>query len=282
MSVKGKVEYQKGGRGKMLPVVIGLTLSSTDVVKTSFASYAKLMYKQRYLLSVDENSAVRIGSLLTGISESGQDRGSTTGKILGFVAEKLKKSRGEEKTIYGAVRGNRQDLFNALFPRKGFVTDGHPVFEWLNGGEKSRYTFSLADEDLRTVYETSTDSTTLAYGSTLPPLREGKRYLWRVTRESDGAESDIVSFTIMRRDTAELVTAEVASLDAELRKMRADDVTFHVIRATYFEQRELFQDAFREYRSAVALAPGARDYRAMANVLLFRMGLFSEHTILLP
>ncbi len=283
MSVKGKAEYLKGGKGKPIPMTIGLVLSPGDIVKTSFASYAKLMYKQRYLLSVDENSTVRVRTLLAQTGNEGEEKSSTTGKILGFVAEKLKKSRDEEKeTIYGAVRGGRQDMLNAVFPRKGYVEDTHPVFEWLNAGDSPRCTFSLADEDLKTVYETATDSTRLPYDASFPPLREGKRYLWRVTRESDGAASDIASFTVMRRDTAEQVRAEIAGLDAELRKMKADDVTAHIVRATYYEQRELFREAFREYRSALALAPAAKEYRTMALVLLFRMGLYNEHLLLLP
>lgn len=282
MSIKGKVEYKKGAKGKFLPLTVGVALTKNDVVKTSFSSYAKLMYKQRQLLSIDENTTMKIGTLIATISGSDSEQSSTTGKIMSYLADKLSKSqsKSDKKNVYGAVRGG-EELFNVVFPRKGFVMTTRPVFEWLNAGEPSTYMFTLLDENLSTVLEKNVNVTQLIYSDNDPALQYGKKYLWRVVRKSDGAESDIVSFTIMEPDTSKLVYAELVSLSDELKKMNADEIIFHIIKGTYYEQRELYFEAFNEYKRAINLAPEVKEYREMANYLLLRMGLYNEQQLLL-
>lgn len=282
MSVKGKVEVKKGGKGKFALLTVGMSLKGEDVVKTSFASYAKIMYKQRQLLSIDENTMTKINTLVKGVSPEGSDKASPAGKIMSYLADKLTKTqtKTENQNVFGAVRGS-DEVFNALYPRKGSIRTTRPIFEWLNTGDKSKYTFTLLDENLSPVFETQLDSTKLVYLQSHPKLQDGKRYMWRVVRMSDGAESDIVPFTILQKDTIALVDQEVASLSEELRKMNADEIIMHVIKGTYYEQRDLLYDAFLEMRDAVKLAPSVKDYREMANYLLLRMGLYNEQSFLL-
>lgn len=282
MSIKGKAEYQKAGKGKFIPLTVGLALKSNDIVKTSFASYTKLMYKQRQLLSIDENTTIKISSLTARLEGNSSDKNSTTGKIMSYLADKMSKSQSKDdkQNIYGAVRGT-DEVFNAVFPRKGYVQTTLPTFEWVNAGEKSAYTFTLLDENLTPIFEQTVDGTRLMYSESNPKLQYGKKYVWRVIRKSDSAESDFVSFTILLQDTTAFINRELSSLKDELKKMKADEIIFHVITGTYFEQRELFYDAFVEYKEAVHLAPDVKEYREMANLLLLRMGLYNEQEILL-
>ena len=282
MSVKGKVEYKKNGKGQFLALTVGAQLTPKDIVKTSFTSYAKVMFKQKQLLTIDENTTIQIQALASQSAGERSEKESAAGKIMAYVVDRMTKSGSKNKAqnYLGGVRAG-DEMFNAAFPRKGFILTTQPVFEWINTGDKSNYTFKLLDENLSAVVERKIDTTKFYYSAEQPKLQDGKRYIWNVIRQTDGRESDYVTFSILPRDTAEMVQKELASLAEELKKMNADEIIIHIIKGTYFEQKDLLYDAFMEYRDAVKLAPDILEYREMANAVLYKMGLYNEERALL-
>ena len=87
--------------------------------------------------------------------------------------------------------------------------------------------------------------------------------------------------TILAAGTVALIRREVENLDRELKAMNADDVTHHLIRAIYYERRSLYEDAFREYRETIRLAPDVEEYRDMMRNLLVTLRLYGEEDYLL-
>lgn len=280
MSVKGKVESKTGTKGaRWQPVKVGDVLDKSHTVRTSFASYVKLMTAGNRLLSVDQNNTVKISTLAAATKPSKDS--SPSASLLAYAARQVKQSREQnDEPVYGAVRGNT-DVFSAVFP-KNHVTTTEPLFEWVDADMAGRYQLILLDDSFDIVARQEVADLRLLYSADArPALAEDRQYYWRITRLSDGMESDIQSFRILPADTIAAVRGELLRLDEELGNMGADSVTLHLIRAIYFEKRGLYSDAFREFKETVRLAPEVPEYREMLRGLLFRMRLYAEEEFLL-
>jgi hypothetical protein len=279
MSIKGKVTFKDGGKGPWQNLNVGDVLDKKDVVRTSFASYAKLMMDQSRLVSIDENTVRKLAEF-----EAVQGRSAgegTSGSILQYAAKQMKRSKEEGKDpVFGAVRGDL-DVFTAVFPKYA-VMSAEPLFRWVDAGEAHEYEFILLDDMFNTVTKMRIDEDTFRYfPDSLPALSPDRQYHWRITRLTDFVQSDIQTFRILPQDTVDAIQTELENLDNELHEMGADDVTLHLIRGIYFEKRGLFTDAFLEYKATIALAPDVEEYRDLMRNLLFQMKLYMEEDYLM-
>lgn len=280
MSLKGKVEAKAASRGaRWQPVKVGDVLDAAHTVRTSFSSYVKLMTSSNRLLSVDQNKTVKISTLAGAVKQS-KDPGASA-SLLAYAARQVKQSREQsDEPVYGAVRGNTE-VFSAVFPKNSVMTT-EPLFEWVDADKAGTYQLILLDDSFDIVARHDVAENRLRYSAEAQPaLAESRQYYWRITRLSDGMESDIQSFRVLPADTIAAVRAELLRLDEELGNMGADSVTLHLIRAIYFEKRGLYADAFREFKETVRLAPDVPEYREMLRGLLFRMRLYAEEEYLL-
>jgi hypothetical protein len=276
MSVKGKVEYTSGKSGKWKKLEVGQNLKKDDVVRTAFASYAKLMHNAERLLSIDENTTKALAEF---VKAKGAGSGeSAAGKILQYAASQMSKNKEKRSGHdFGAVRGDAT-VFSAVFPTQAILTEA-PTFWWIDSDSAAAYEVLVLDEAFKVIDKRQVNGFRLAKDQ--PALARGKTYHWQLTRASDGEIANVQSFTILAADTAELIRKEVESLDRELKAMNADDVTHHLIRAIYYERRSLYEDAFREYRETIRLAPGVEEYRDMMRNLLVTLRLYGEEDYLL-
>ncbi|MDX9758926.1 MAG: hypothetical protein RBU27_07165 [Bacteroidota bacterium] len=280
MSVKGKVEAKQAAKGaRWQPVKVGEVLGPTHTVRTSFASYVKLMTAGNRLISVDQNKTVKISKLASAVTQS-KDPGASA-SLLAYAARQVKQSREQsDEPVYGAVRGSTE-VFSAVFP-KNYVMTTEPLFEWVDADNAGTYQLILLDDSFDIVARHEVTDHRLRYvADARPALAEDRQYYWRITRLSDGMESDIQAFRVLPADTIAAVRAELLRLDEELGNMGADSVTLHLIRAIYFEKRGLYSDAFREFKETIRLAPEVPEYREMLRGLLFRMRLYAEEEYLL-
>lgn len=281
MSLKGKVEAKAPGKkSAWQEVKVGDVLGKRHIVRTSFASYVKIMAAGKRLISIDENSTKELSELVA--TQRASTKGGASAGLLEYAAAQVKKSRSrQDDPVFGAVRGNTE-VFSAVFPKNVVMTTA-PMFEWVDGNEAGEYQFLLLDDGFDVIARASVKELRMQYeGQNLPALDADREYFWRITRLSDGMDSDIQSFRILPADTIAAVREELTRLDEELTAMGADSVTLHLIRAIYFEKRGLYSDAFVEYKETVRLAPEVEEYREMLRGLLFRMKLYAEEEYLLP
>ncbi len=278
MSVKGKVTVKEDGKGKWKPVRVGDALGKKDVVRTAYASYVKLMMDQKRLVSIDADTERALAEFEALRGRSAGEGAS--GSILAYAARQMKRSRdSKDAPVYGAVRGNL-DVFTAVFPKYAVMTP-EPLFQWVDAEDARQYEFILLDESFNVISRSQFGDDRFRYmAEGMAPLERDRQYHWRITRLSDGMQSDIQSFRILATDTVEVIQQELKNLDAELAQMGADEVTLHLIRGIYFEQRGLYTDAFLEYRETIQLAPDVQEYRDMMSNLLFQMKLYAEEEYL--
>ncbi len=279
MSLKGKVEARTSARRGWTAVKVGDVLGRKHTIRTSFASYVKLMMGQGRLVSIDEKTTKQLSDFSR--NSRGEAAGSASGKLLAYAAKQVTNSRTKsDETVFGAVRGNT-DVFSAVFPKYQVMTK-EPVFEWVDADQAGKYEFVLLDDSFDVVTRATLQDSRFRYeGSGKTALESDRQYHWRITRMSDGMESDIQSFRILPADTIAVVQEELARLNDELIQMNADEVTLHLIRAIYFERRGLLADAFFEYKETVRLAPEIEEYREMLRGLLYQMKLYAEEEYLL-
>ncbi|MDT8323294.1 MAG: hypothetical protein RRA94_04205 [Bacteroidota bacterium] len=285
MSVKGKVTVKDNGKGSWKPVRVGDVLDGEDIVRTAYASYVKLMMDQKRLVSIDADTERALADFE---ALKGRNAGEgASGSILAYAARQMKRSREtKDAPVYGAVRGNL-DVFTAVFPKYAVMTP-EPLFQWVDAEEARQYEFILLDEEFNVIGRSQFGDDRFRYiakGMTtaegMAPLERDRQYHWRITRLSDGMQSDIQSFRILAQDTVTVIRQELEKLDEELGLMGADEVTLHLIRGIYYERRGLYTDAFLEYRQTIRLAPEVQEYRDMMRSLLFQMKLYAEEEYLL-
>ncbi|MFZ1730227.1 MAG: hypothetical protein WBQ23_07485 [Bacteroidota bacterium] len=280
MSLKGKVEVKKPGKKSSWQAVqVGEVLGKETTVRTSFASYVKLMMGESRLVSIDEKTTIKLTDFNR--KSRGEISASASGRLLEYAAKQVKNSRSKnDEPVFGAVRGNTE-VFSAVFP-KSYVMTTEPLFEWVDADDAKNYEFVLLNDSFDVVTRATLEDHSFRYdGGSKPALDNDRQYHWRITRMSDGMESDIQSFRILPADTIAAVIEEIANLDEELTKMGADEVTLHLIRAIYFERKSLYTNAFLEYKETVRLAPEVEEYRQMLRNLLFQMKMYAEEEYLL-
>ena len=279
MSVKGKVTVREDGSGSWKEIRVGDLLGKDDVVRTAYASYVKLMMDQTRLVSIDAKSERTLSEFK---AIKGRNAGEgTSGSILQYAAKQVKRSREKKDVpIYGAVRGNL-DVFTAVFPKYAVMTP-EPLFQWVDAEDTKQYEFILLDNEFKVISRSQFGDDRFRYMQEgMTPLQPDRRYHWRITRLSDGMQSDIQSFRILATDTVAAIQQELKNLDSELGEMGADAVTLHLIRGIYFERRGLYTDAFLEYKETLRLAPDVQEYREMMRNLLFQMKLYAEEEYLI-
>jgi hypothetical protein len=174
------------------------------------------------------------------------------------------------------------DIVSAAFPKQHLMTT-KPLFRWIDPAQHGKYELVLLDDSFTVIARMQSEHQSLQYlAETAVLLENDREYHWRVRRMTDGLESGVESFRILPRDTIDAIRMELERLDTELRGMNADDVTLHLIRGIYFEQKGLYTDAFNEFSETVRLAPDVAEYRDMLRSLLFQMKLYNEEEQLLP
>ena len=278
MSIKGKVEAATEKSKAWKKIEVGQVLGNNTIVRTSFASYVKLMVNETRLISIDENATRLLSDYST--KKNPAAGGGMTGKILEYAAQHIRRTKEKKSsTDFGAVRGG-MDVFTAVFPKNRILTST-PTFQWVDASEDTSYTLLVLDEAFAVIDKQRLQDRTLQYPEGNTVFIPGKTYYWRVTRNSDGEASEIQSFNILPFETVATITSEVDRLRKELIAMGSDDITMHLIMAMYFEKQSLFTDAFREYKTTITLAPAVEEYRVMMKNLLLNMRLYNEEEYLM-
>lgn len=282
MSLKGKVEYRSSPGQKnsgWMPVRIGDRFKEQDELKTSFASYVKLLHKGGRLLSVDENSTRKLGDLLP--AKSGRGAGGATASILNYAAQQMQttKTRQDRQDVFGAVRAEL-DLFTPALPSEA-VLSATPSFRWVDTDTSNSYTLFIYDQQLNVRYEGALTGRKSSWPQDLDSGKTGGLYYWRLRRASDGAVTPPRRFRVLPSDSVRFLAGELNRLDAELAGMHADELMRHLIRAIYLEKQGLYTDAFEDYRECVRMSPDTEEYREMASRMLEELQLLEESRYLL-
>ncbi len=278
LSIKGKVESSTGKSGKWTAVSVGQELGTKDVVRTSFASYAKLMMNKERIVSIDENRSVVLSTFAT--QKGGGKNTSATGQLLGYVSDQMTRSKDRKSgDVYGAVRGSG-DMFSAIFPKLNLMS-GAPRFTWVDEEDSREYTLTIMDKTFRKVLTQVVKDQSFQLTDAMASLEPGQLYYWQIMRNADSQASEVQQFRVLPKDTVAALQAELTSLGKELASMGADEVTTHLIRAIYFERRGLAYDAYQEYKAVVGLAPKVVEYREMLRNLLIGLKFSDEIELLM-
>lgn len=279
MSLKGKVEFAPKKNAKTwAPLTVGTTLSGSDVVRTSYASYAKIMVGGRQLVSIDQNATKQLSTIAP--KKSARTAESAAGSIMKYVSAQVQRAREDKvHNTYGAVRGT-SPVFEALFPAVAGRGD-ELVFTWVDDDPAPTYEVIVQSEGNDIVDRRTVTGMSFAPEPGAFALAPGGSYRWSVVRMTDGAASAPRSFRVLDADTARVIAREVAQLEKELSAMGADSVTTHVVRGVYFERRSLFADACREYLAAIRLAPDVDEYREILRGMLAAQQMPADESLLL-
>jgi hypothetical protein len=279
MSVKGKVEAGSAKGKNWKKVEVGQVLGNGDIIRTSFASYVKLMVNENRLVSIDENTTRPLLEY-SAKRNPASGNGSTAGKILQYAAQQIRRTKDKKSgTDFGAVRGG-ESVFTAVFPKNRIMTTT-PLFQWVDATEAPSYTIIIQDASFATIEKQTVKERTLRLPEGSAMLASGGSYYWRVIRDSDGEASNIESFSVLASDTIKTIGAEVERLKKELSAMHSDEITMHLILAMYFDKQGLYTDAFQEYKATITLAPDVEEYRQMMANLLLKLRLYVEEEFLL-
>lgn len=279
MSVKGKVEFAPKKNAKTwAPLTVGMTLSGSDVVRTSYASYAKIMVGGRQLVSIDQNATRQLSTIAP--KKSARTAESAAGSIMKYVSAQVQRAREDNvHNTYGAVRGT-SPVFEALFPAVAGRGD-ELVFTWVDDDPAPTYEVIVQSEGNDIVDRRTVTGMSFAPEPGALALAPGGSYRWSVVRMTDGAASAPRSFRVLDVDSARAIAREVEQLEKDLAAMGADSVTTHVVCGVYFERRSLFADACREYLAAIRLAPDVDEYREILRGMLAAQQMPADESLLL-
>jgi hypothetical protein len=185
--------------------------------------------------------------------------GALTGILLG--------KKKELTYVPLATRSVRQPPL--LLSPRGSKLLGPPVFEW-GGSDRLRYTVRVFGPQGTLWEQTDLPRAPLLYPSTAPLLQPGVSYRWELTAKGFPAQQ--AEFTILSSEDGARVRSDLESLDpARLGEYPRN--TLRLVRAGYLVDQELFEEARRELRAAIAADPDEPSLHVLLGNVYERVGL---------
>lgn len=246
-----------------LPVKVGASLKSADVLRISPNGYVGLVHVSGKPLEVKEAGSHKVADL------AGQVKTGTS--VLNKYTDFILSAANEEKTnlnATGAVsRGSEIKLYLPE-PRKAVVLNNEITVSWTKASAASRYVIvfsSMFGDELSRVEVADTTVTVDLGGAKFANEDNivGKVFV------KDNATIDSEDFVIKRLSAADKQRLrndleDVQSLIAEKTALN------QYYLATFYEENTLLIDAATAYQNAIRLAPDVADFRAAFNQFVIR------------
>lgn len=170
-----------------------------------------------------------------------------------------------KRAITNATRGA---TVTALLPHSSIVADSTVQLYWSANRSGLSYTVRVNNAAGGTVFEQTTNDSTLTLNTAKLLTEQGQCYTWSVNAGTDAASEDFC----LSRPYAEKVKL-VRDTVSILRKELAGTALFHAVCGTLYARNNFKVQALQSLREAARLAPTSTDYQTALQRLLTDWGV---------
>ncbi len=253
----------KSGK-EWLPVKVGASLKSVDVLQISPNGYVGLVHVSGKPLEVKEAGSHKVADLAGQVKASTSVLNKYTDFILSTVAE-----QGTNLNATGAVqRGNEEIKLYLPEAKKAVVLNNEMILTWTPQGNTSGYRVqfsSMFGDELKTFEVTDTS---LVIDLNAPEFIQEDNIVGKVFSK-DSKSIDSEEFVIKKLSAADKQRLS-ASLD-EVKGLVAEKTALNQFYlANFYEENKLLIDAATAYLNAIRLAPGVPDFKIAFDQFVVR------------
>lgn len=269
LGVKGDVSVDGA------PLKVGMSIGANQSVSVGESAYLGMAHSTGKTLEIKKAGKFKV-SELEGQLSSGSS--SLAGKYASFVLEELTASNDDAKSVQrvktGSVTRATPGAYSAQFamPRNSNVADGtHITIKWFAedhpADQPVKVVFRNAFRDVIMEQTVTGNSITLDLSS--PELADQKALLYAVMN-AEGKQ--ITEEFVLRK----LKGKEAEDVQGTLAELPNDDSSIsQIIRAQFFEEKDLIGNAIYAYEKAIGLAD-VEEYRNLYERFLLRQGLSKQ------
>jgi hypothetical protein len=203
--------------------------------------------------------------LQTLCSESGN---SITKKYFQFIWSRMTEEKKKEgTTIYASVTRGKKVLMQIPIDSTLLLTD-KVFFSWKPVAGSKKYYLTVLNPSGKSILVNTIADTTFLWVPDTGKLVRGKAYSWHVTDiPYQTADAETHSFTFATGEQKKSCTSELDELRGQLHYSPAINA---LVLAGFFEQKNMFREAYIEYSEALTASPGDTVIRKTVNDFMKR------------
>jgi hypothetical protein len=276
MAVSGDV--QAGTAGQWRRATTGSRLNANDQLKLGDRSYAAVVFNNTRTFELKTPGVITMSQLSAGL---GAARSSTASKYVEYVANRTTSNRlGVNMTNLGAVERSGLSPSPLSPPKNSALSTNSVTFRWRQMVGVKSYVFSLADDEGKPLFRSTTVDTSISLDLSQYNLQPGVEYAWKVANaRMAGMPSDEILFNVLSEGRRTEVTNAVAEIKSELGETESAITCLTL--AGYYSDQTMNDQAMQQYERAISLAPDVREYRLMYAEFLSGLGMGSYATTVL-
>lgn len=279
MATKGTIVAKKLSSTEWKPLFTGTRLHKEEQIKVSEKGYLGLIHAPTgKTLEVKTPGTFNVSELAQKVTNT---KVSFSEKYSKYVYAELTSAEAEDPNanhkknmkVTGSVdRGLlNSDFIRVFAPGNSDILKSTATIKWMKNAAAESYVvevINLVDEVIQK-NETSDTSLTLDlaklnYGE----FADDKRVIIKVSAKNN---NKLISHskTLALNESKELL-AEIANLEAEFSE---ESALGYLIKASFYEQKNMFLEAASCYEKAIALEPSAEKYKSMLRIFLVKYEL---------
>jgi tetratricopeptide (TPR) repeat protein len=289
LSFNGDVSVVRSDGGH-IDGTFGLPLEGGDEVRTGADSQAEIFFQTGNWIQVGANSSMKVqgppkGSPARSVEapaveegEEGEEAEAEEGRSFELVQNflTLKDSEGTSALVGLRSAGGRPAL-RTLSPCQTTILEKRPTFYWQCSDDSKELKLTLYGEDGVVWEKTAQGVASLEYPESAPELVPGVSYSWSLETtdplQMPPLRSQAAFFDILGSQDRHELDASLASLE---KQGDAGGATYHLVRASYYFEKGLIENAIQETREAIDKDPGSPVLRSILARLYAEVGRTEE------
>lgn len=274
MAVSGTVEVAAGSAWRR--ATTGSTLTSNDQLRISSGGYASVFVNNQRAVELKSPGIYKMSFLTASGAPS-----TTAQKYLNYVVNRSTSNQlGSNMSNLGAVE--RSMAPSPLSPH-GVMPGGSEIepayiateqlkLTWRPQSGATGYVVTISDAlDGKEVFQRAVKDTLLTVTLESAGLQSDVLYEWQLSSSTmPGLKSVKLPFIVLDAEQRKKIQAEAKALRAEVGGTSA---VAYLVLANFYQEKGVVDQAMDHYESAIALAPGVKEYRKMYAEFLQQCGL---------
>jgi hypothetical protein len=255
---------------------IGTTLSSNDQITLADGSYLGLLHSSGQTLEVREKGTFKVSDLEGRLKKGNAD---LTGRYAQYVVSEV--AKGEEvagayrhMSKTGAVERAGKSAIMSVMPRSLSLAGDQTVVSWfvleevakIKEEDVDKYLVTVTDMYNNVLFTEETEEPNFVIDLTDPRYKGERSVLYQISVIEEGKESIKSEPNNIKRVNAK----EAKKYITEAEQIGDDSALGYLIRAQYFEEKQLLADAIAAYHKAMSLEPDVETYKILYEGFLDR------------
>lgn len=267
-------------------LTVGKKVFKQDVVEVGNGSYLGLMHKTGKTLELKSPGTYTVSDLegKLAVASSSTVSSKYANYVFGQMANNegadLKKNHQQYMAVTGAVM--RALPASSASSLKAFIPNNSPILAaqtynitWMGNKSVTEYIVTVTDMYNEPVYSTTVTDTAvnINFGSIAKLKNESMCLVEIAAKNNPRLKTNEVSLRLVSGEKTNTVNKDLSDFSKDSDPNTALGL---MIRASYFEEQELFLDALNAYRLAAIREPEVETFKAAYQDALQRYGLLED------